>query len=219
MPQTGPDLVGAGYAISNPLNALLGGATNATTPNVPARTNLSFGLSTLLVGTGLASATALTQTVAVPCLPGDVITKVSYITTAAATASVAGWVAVYTGTGSAPGTTGAQPTLMGNSASATTITATGAGVVSVSLNAPLTVTSVQAPFGFVYVSLGYAGGASAGFAPAQATQASATAQWSTFFTSAPVFLFATQASPTTNAAAATLGTSTGTANPIVCFLQ
>lgn len=210
MPQTGPDLVGAGYPISNPLMALLGGSMNLSQSNVPIKSNLSFGLGGLtdvaLAGTGSVN------TMAVPVSPGDVFTKITVLVGASA-GSPSGWGFLFTGTGSAPGTTGAQPTLIAQTASATT-PMTAASPYSFTFAAPVTITAAQCPSGFVY----------AAFYPVQTSTAStsfvsmtcaAAAQY-LYYPTSPVSLYSTSASTT---AFATLGTSTARASVPVVLLS
>ncbi len=160
MPLTGPDLVGAGYPISRPLLALLGGTGNATQPNVPVASNLDFALG------GLADLTpnqASCYYMAVPVSPGVVVSKLSLLIGATAGGSItAGWGALYTGTGSAPGTAGATPSLISTSTAASTVgVITGAsagtspqasGRYDFTFATPQTITSVHCPFGYIYAA-------------------------------------------------------------------
>lgn len=219
MPQTGPDLVGAGYPISRPLLALLGGNGNLTNPNTPAKTNLDFPLGQLVDGTNntTASPGGSMLAVAVPALPGDVITKVTFLVgaTSAASANVTNqWAALYTGSGSAPGTTGAQPTLIGQTASLAATNVASVAALSFSFVQPQTITAVQAPYGYIYVS--YSATTSASTWPSFYSMTAASATYYPWFSTSPVFLAATMGSSLGSAAPATMGTATRVAQiPVV----
>lgn len=210
MPQTGPDLVGAGYPISRPLLALLGGNGNLAQPNVPIKTNLDFGLGGLVDAT--LAATASVNAVAVPVSPGDTFTKLSVLVGAAA-GSPNGWGFLFTGTGSAPGTTGAQPTLIAQSASATT-PQTASTLYSFTFATPVTITSAQCPSGFIYAAIVNTQTSTA--SPSFLAMTCAAAAQYQYYTTSPVSLYSTSASVT---GFATLGTSTTRANPPVVLLS
>lgn len=224
MTQQGPDLVGAGYPISRPLLALLGGTGNLTQANVAAKSNLDFGLGNLVDGTAgggggvVASPGGQMLNVAVPVVPGDVITKITYLigNTSAASANVTNqWAAMYTGTGSAPGTTNAQPTLIAQTASLASTNVASATALSFTFATPQTITTSNAPFGFVYVSYSITTGSSTGPSFVSMTCPSAGAyQW---FANGPVFLAATSNSSLGSAAPTTMSvaTKTSTQVPIV----
>lgn len=222
-PQTGPDLVGAGYPISKPLTALLGANSNAVEPNVPIKTNMDwFPPVSWTDRSGQASAAQTLLSVAVPVTPGDVISKVTYLVGASAMSSPNhSWAALYTGTGSAPGTAGATPTLIGQTPDATGSAAlkAAASALSFSFSTPVTITSIHAPYGYIYVTfctLTSLNGNSPSFV--SATVASPTYSW---FTNGPNFLAATHdvASTQGSAAPATMGTATAVANPPFVFLS
>ena len=149
--QTGADLVGAGLPISNPWTALLGGSTNVSSPNTPARSNLEwFGLASASSAT-IAGGTGAATVVPVPVTPGLTITNVKILVTAtAASVPTHQWAAIYAGTGSAPALV-AQGTDGGS-------TAIGANAfLNLTFGTPLVITNVStvAPNGFVYVALGF----------------------------------------------------------------
>ena len=226
MPQTGTDLVGAGYPISRPLTALLGGNTNVTSPNVPAATNLDFGLGNLTdVSGATGSATSgSVYSVAVPVTPGTVITKVSWVTGASAVACPSAvtnfWSALYTGTGSAPGTTGAQPTLIGQTASLSGASIPGNSLVTFTFSNPVTITSVHAFYGFVYASYSLTfGGASPNLTgPSLISMTAACAVENPWYSTSPYSLYMTSNGGTASSVPATIGTATRVANPPIVIL-
>ena len=206
MPQTGPTLEGAGYPISRPLLALLGGTTNSAQGNVPVKTNLDFGMG------GLSDATltgASTYFMAVPALPGDVITKVSVLVGATYASATSSYAMLYTGTGSAPGTTGAQPTLISSTASTGTWTSAQAPVTWTFTN-PVTITATQAPYGFVYVGVQLSATNSL---ISMACASVAQYQW---FSTSPFSLAMTTASVAASVTA--IGSATRIANPPIVLL-
>jgi hypothetical protein len=197
--QVGADLVGAGLPISNPWTALLGGSTNVTSPNTPARSNLEwFGLYGL-ASTTLPAGTGAATVVPVPVTPGLTITNVKVLVTGtAASAPTHSWAAIYAGTGSAP---------------ALVSQGTDAGSAAIGANAfynftfgtPLVITNVStvAPNGFVYVALGL----TATTIPTVASSVAITAAWYTpLLTTNPTF-------PSPLFFAATFGSSQGATAP------
>jgi hypothetical protein len=222
MPQTGSDLVGAGYPIGNAITALLGGTFNGVQPNLPVVSNLYFGMGNLQDVAGAGSATtASVVSVAVPVTPGATISKVSWVAGATAAACVTNlWSAIYTGTGSAPGTAGAQPVLISSSTSAST-TVAASSLVTFTLSSPQTITSVQAPYGYIYASYYIATGAGSpngiGNSLISAT-AAAAAQYPWFATS-PYGLAFTSNSGAGSTVPGNLGTASRAANPPVVLLS
>ncbi len=222
MPQTGPDLVGAGYPISHPLLALLGNNNNVVQPNVPAATNLNFGLGGL-ADTALNAASV--YCVPIPVSPGVTVSNITILVGATAGASITqGWGALYTGTGSAPGTTGAQPTLIAQTISASVPSNQGSGGAgsattvlvastrwSFQFATPQTITSVQAPYGYVYAAI------CASPQCSTITMTAAAATQYLYYPTSPVFLAATNGSA--KAAPATMGTATTVASPPIVLLS
>lgn len=207
--QTGPDLVSAGYPISRPLLALLGGNANLAQPNVPAKTNLDFGFGQLVDGGTTASPGGSMLSVAVPVLPGDVITKINFVVgaTSAASANVTNqWAALYTGTGSAPGTVGSQPTLIGQTASLSAVNVPASTLLSFTFTTPQTITATQAPYGYVYVS--YSATLSAGTYPSFYSMTAGSAAYYPWFATSPVFAAATSNASLGSAAPATMSVAT-----------
>lgn len=215
MPQTGPDLVGAGYPTGNALNALLGGNGNLTLPNQPIYSNLYFGAGGLV--DAAAAGTASVNAVAIPVVPGAVITKLTLLVgaTSATGSPTFAQGMIFSGTGSAPGTTGAQPTLVGSTGSAgNVVTASpSSSAYSLTFSSPVTVSSINAPFGFVYAAwqILWTGGS-----PSFVGMTAAAATQYAYFSTSPVSLYSTSASTT---GFATLGSSTTRANPPVVLLS
>lgn len=225
MPQTGPDLVSAGYPISNALQALLGGNGNVAQPNVPIKTNLSFGLGVLIDGaTSASAASGSVNAIAVPVVPGDVITKISFLVgaTSAASANVTNqWAALYTGTGSAPGTTGAQPVLISSAASLSSVNVPASTRLDFTLATPQVITSAQAPFGFIYAAYSATiGSASPNVTtPSLVSMSTASAAQYLYFAQSPFALFMTSNGGTGASVPANIGTATRAANPPVVLLS
>lgn len=214
MPQTGPDLVGAGYPISRPLLALLGGNGNLSQPNVPIASNLDFALGGV---TDVAPGTGSVVAVAVPVSPGALITKVSLLVggTSAASANVTNlWAALYSGTGSAPGTTNAQPALIASTASLSATNVPASARLDFTFAAPQTVTSVQAPFGYVYAAFSITGAS-----PSFLSLACASAAQFPWYATSPFSLAMAGNGGTGSAVPANLGTATRLANPPVVLLS
>lgn len=215
MPQTGPDLVGAGYPTSNALTALLGGTGNATSPNVPVYSNLYFGGVSGGLTDAAPAGTGSVNAVAVPVVPGAVITKLSLLVggTSAASPTFA-QAMLYTGTGSAPGTTNAQPTLIGSTGSAGNVVAASPSSARYDLTftSPVTITATQCPFGFIYAAWEVLWSAGSPSLISMTASASGQYQW---FGNSPVWLYATSGS---TSGFATLGSSTKAANPPVVLL-
>jgi len=228
-PQTGPDLVGAGYPISRPLLALLGGTNQSAQSNVGARTNLDYGLGNLKdVSTGSTAAGAgSVYSMAVPVLPGDVITKMALIVGSGSTIAAASvtnlWAALYTGTGSAPGTTGAQPSYIASGVPGS-VSSGGAGSYAITLGqrldftftSPQTITAAQAPYGYIYASYSLTTTGSAEYSLISMTCASA-AQYPWYSTS-PYSLFMTSNTAAGSSAPACVGTATRVTDPPVVIL-
>ncbi len=232
MPQTGPDLVGAGYPISLPLTALLGGSSNIATPNVPIKTNWSYTIGPLTdVAIGSVQAgNGSVFSMPVPVSPGDVITRISLLTGGTASTpsgSVTNlWAALYTGTGSAPGTTGAQPTLIASGPPGS-VGNGGAGSVGIglgtrfdfTLSSPVTITSVQAPYGFIYASYSLTTPAGSPAASSLLSLTCASIAMYQWYSTSPFSLCFTSNAAAGSAVPLTLGTATRFVNPPVVLLS
>lgn len=225
-PQLGPDLVGAGYPISSPLLALLGGTGNAVQPNVPIATNLSLGLGNLSDASGAASAASgSVLSIAVPVSPGTVITKVSFLTGATSSACPSAvtnhWAGLYTGTGSAPGTTGAQPLLIGQTASLSGASVPASTRLDFTFATPQTITAAQAPSGFIYAAYSITVGAASPnvTGPSLISMGTASAAEYLYYPTSPYALYMTSNGATGSAAPATIGTAVRAANPPVVLLS
>jgi len=209
MPQTGPDLVGAGYPISRPLLSLLGGTSNLTVTNVGARTNLDYPLGNIVDGT--APSTGVSLSVPVPVVPGDVITKMTWICGATSASVITEQVGMlYAGTGSVPALIG-----QGNPSPISTAI-TSSGIYSITLATPQTITVSNAPYGFVYASINV----TASTVPTFASMTSTTATYvlGGWYSTGPRFLAATHDSGVGSTAPATMGTQTAVAKAPICIL-
>lgn len=215
MPQTGPDLVGAGYPASRPLSGLLGGQNQVLQPNLPARSNLEFFGIGNPADTNPVTSTGVATAVAVPALPGDTFTKVTFFAGSTVESSVThAWAAVYSGL--------TTPALIAQS-SDTVISSGGASGTAQTFTVPLpgaAITSVNAPFGYVYASIMFAG-----TPPSGVTIATPTAvgyQWSAPYaatSTAPLFWSATHGSSLTGTAPATITGQAAKATAPVVVLQ
>lgn len=202
-PQSGPDLVSAGYPLSNPSRALLGGLSNFTQANIPARSNLEwFGASNLV--DGALAGTGVGCVVAVPVDVGTPITRVSVVLggTGASTPTHQ-FAAIYPGTGVAVNTGVLLAQSVDTTTAAIAAGAAGAGLLTYTLASTVTPTAATAPQSFVYVMVSI----TASTIPTAATIATPTGinyQWNG--TASPAFLSATTGSGLAGTAPATLGT-------------
>lgn len=190
--QQGADLVGAGYLTTNPLISLLGGSAQSSQANLAPRTNLLWtGLSTLT--DGALAATGVACAVPIPVAVGDVITKVSIVVggTAAGTPTHH-FAAIYSGI--------AVPALQAQSADNTSGAVAASGVFGWTLQTPVTVTTANAPNGFVYASVVFA----ASTVPTAATVSIPTAVGYQWFTNGPLGFSLTHGSSLTATAPATI---------------
>ncbi len=219
MPQTGPDLVGAGYPISRPLLALLGGSGNLSQSNVPIATNLDFGLGGLA---DVALNPASVYVVPVPVSPGMVVSRIGILIGATAGGSITqGWGALYSGTGSTPGTAATAPVLIGQTIAGSVVSnqAAGSAITAPAVStrwefifsSPQTITSSQAPFGYVYAAV------CASPADSTVCMTCACVCYYPYYSTSPVFLAGTMGSAF--AAPATMGTITKVASPPVVLLS
>lgn len=143
------DLTSGRYPQYNPWLAMLG-LTNATTSDVPARSNLEYlGLSTITDGALAASGVICAVPVAVD--QGTVISAISIVVggTAASTPTHQ-FAALYQGTGAAP-------LLMAQSTDTTTAAVAASGVYTFTLATAQTITNTNAPNGFVYAAVSFTG--------------------------------------------------------------
>lgn len=147
--QRGNDLVGAGYPTGFPLRGLLGGLSNYSQPNIPARSNIEwFGFNTTDTASwGCASTTGTIGVAAVPVDVGTPITRVTVLIGAtAASVPTHAFAAIYAGTGSAPA-------LLAQSTDTTSVAIAASGSFTFTLASTVTPTEANAPNGFVYVGV------------------------------------------------------------------
>ena len=199
-------LVRGGYPVNHALRKYTGGAANASQANIPPRSNQEwFGPAT--ADTAAALTTAVATSVAVPVEVGDVITRVTVLVgaTAAGTPTNA-FAALYSGV--------TLPALLTQSVS------TGAGAIPASnaltftLAAAVVVSSVNAPNGYLYVSVV----AAATAVPSLATVSVSAAVAYKAFANAPAFLAATHGSALAGTAPATIVTPTTVSTVPIVYL-
>lgn len=142
------------YPTINPFDSVLGQPRNATVGNVPARTNVHY-LGYVPVDTSAVLVSGSSTFVAIAVEPGDTFTTATIIVgnTAASTPTHFS-VALYSGV-----LTTAK--LLGTQSTDSTTTAIAANTpLSVALGATYTIQNADAPYGYIYVGLGYTGTAS-----------------------------------------------------------
>jgi hypothetical protein len=215
MPQSGADLVSAGYPTTFPLWSLLGGTTSSSSataaagsqiaaPNYPARTNLHFPFGGM-AATAVPSSGGIYGAV-VPVVPGDTITKMSVLVGGtAATSPTHSWMALYSGL--------ATPALIVQSADATTTAIPASAAYTATLSTPTTITAVNAPFGFVYAAICITGTGM----PNVATVSTPTAVGYQWFSNGPL-AFGFTATGSASTAPNGLASLTANANAPVFFL-
>lgn len=200
------DLVDGRYPEYNPLMALLGQLSNVGQGDIPFRSNLEyFGAGNL--ADGALAATGVGCAVPVPVDVGTTVSKISILTGATAGATMTNqFAALYAGTG-------ASPALIGQSTDTTSAAIGAKALVGWSLTTPQTITSAQAPNGFVYALIAITA-ATVPTAVTQATPAGVNYQWNG--TASPLFLSLTAGSSLAGTAAATIASAAAKAvAPIV----
>jgi hypothetical protein len=137
------DLVSGGYAQRSPAWAALGLLANETQPDIPARSNLEWGVGQWVDGAVAGSGVACA--VAVPIDAGTTVSRVTMFAGAtAASTPTHWWVALYSGI--------ATPALIGTqSADQTTTAIAASGIYNAKLGSPYTVTSADCKNGYIYV--------------------------------------------------------------------
>ena len=203
------DLVRGRFHVTDPVWSYLGQPVNATQNDIAYRTNAHvLGLSGL-ADTGSLVASGVQVSVPIPVEAGDVITKVTFLIGAtAASTPTHSFVALYSGV--------ATPALLAQSADATTGAIAASGAYVQSLQTAQTITTSNAPFGFVYASLCVTGTA----VPSVATVAAAAAVGYQWFTNSPVKMVAVSHGSAQGAtAAATIASPTALANTPIAFLS
>lgn len=143
-------LVKGHYGTQNPMDSLLGQPRNATIPNLPARSNCIGAFTPVDTASVLVSGSS--TFVAVPVEPGDAITNITILVgnTAASTPTHFS-IGLYSGV-----LTTAK--LLGTQSTDTTTTAMAANTALVTAyGAVYTIQNADAPYGYIYVALGYTG--------------------------------------------------------------
>lgn len=142
------DLASARYPEQWSLWSALGQPTNVANPSYPARTNLEYIGITGLVDTAASLATGVMTAVAVPVDAGTTVSKISVLVGAtAASTPTHSFAALYSGTNVA------APPLIGQSTDGTTAAIAASARFDFSLTTATTITSAQAPFGYVWAAI------------------------------------------------------------------
>ena len=199
-------LVRGGYPVNHAIRKFTGGLANVAQANLAARSNQEW-LGVASADTAAIAASGVAVAVAVPVEVGDVISRVSVLVgaTAAGTPTNA-FAAIHSGV--------AVPALLGQSASTGAGAINASGVLTFALAAPVTVTNVNAPFGFLYASLVFA----ATTVPSVGTTLVAAAVGFKAFANSPLFLAATHGSALSTVAPATIVTPTTISTVPVVYL-
>lgn len=202
------DLVSGGYPVNYTMAKITGLARNVAQGNVNVRSNMEwFGLGNPT--DGALAATGVGCAVAIPVEWGDVITKISII--AGATAEGTGthmFAALYSGI--------ATPALMAQSADDTGAASVAASAkFDYTLATPQTITTTNAPGGFVYASIAITA-TTVATAMVVSTPTAIGYKW---FTGGPLFLSATHGSALGATAAATIASPAAKAVCPIVFLS
>lgn len=198
-------LVRGGYPVNHAIRKFTGNQPNVQQANLAPRTNQEWlGAATTDSAAGLAAGVA--TAVAVPVEVGDVIQRVTVLVGATAAGTPTNsYAALYSGV--------AVPALLSQSVSGGAVATPAAGAAfTFALSAPVTVTGVNAPNGYLYVSVMVA----ATTVPSVGSVPIAAALGYKAFTNSPLFLAASHGSALTTAAPATItGQTAAAAAPIV----
>ena len=185
------DLVGGKYAQSNPLAGLLAGLSNVVQANIPPATNLAYGIGN--ISDGALAASGVLVAVPIPVDVGVTYSKVSiFVGATAASTPTHQFAALYSAI--------ATPALIANSADATTTAIAASGIYTFTLATALTVTSAQAPNGFIYAGVSITG-TTIPTAASLATPTGVNYQWTS---SGPLYLSMTAGSALAGTPAATI---------------
>ena len=199
-------LVRGGYPVNHALRKYTGGASNLVQANIPPRSNQEW-LGAPSADTAAALTTAVATSVAVPVEVGDVISKITVLVGATAAAvPTNAFAAVYSGI--------AVPALLAQSTSQGAAAVPASTAVVFTLTAPVTVTNVNAPSGFLYVSIV----AAATTVPSLATVAVPAAVGYKAFATSPLFLAATHGSALSTTAPATIAAPVTVSNAPIVYL-
>ena len=139
-------LVRGRYPVTNQLWSALGQPTMSAQSSIAQRTNLvTFGANAL-ADAAAALTTQVCTAVAIPVEVGDLVSKVSILVGATpAGAPTDAWAAIYSGT--------AIPGLLGQSVDIGAAAIGASALFTFTLAAPIAITSVNAPTGFIYASI------------------------------------------------------------------
>ena len=171
------DLVGGKFPQTNPAVSFVGGFTNSTQANIPARTNAEW-LGYVWTDSATGMVTAKANGIAVPVDPGTVVSKVSVLCGAAAGTVTHFNVQLFSGI--------ATPAALGTQSTDQTSTPfTVNTILTTTLGTPVLVTSANAPNGYIYVSLSGTWSVAPSVASASTPTAIVTAGTAGFGASAP----------------------------------
>lgn len=201
------DLVGGSFPVTYPFRKLTGLAGLAAQSNVSVRSNAEWlGITGLT--DGALAATGVGCVVPVPVEIGDTISRISILVGATAGATMTNqFVALYSGT--------LTPALLAQSTDTTSAAIAASGQASWSLASQATITSTNAPFGYVYAMIAI----TASTIPTAATASTPRAVGYKWFSNGPAFLSATAGSSLAGTAPATLPTATAAAVAPLVFLS
>ena len=197
-------LVRGGYPVNHALRKYTGGASNLVQANIPPRSNQEW-LGAPSADTAAALTTAVATSVAVPVEIGDVVSKVTVLTGAtAAVAPTNAFGSLFSGL--------AVPALLAQSTSQGAAAIPASTALTFTLATPVRVTNVNAPNGYLYVSVVVA----ATTVPSLATVGVPAAVGYKAFANSPLFLAGTHGAALSTTAPATIVTpATVSAAPIV----
>lgn len=201
------DLVSGGYPVNYSFAKITGLARNATQGNTTIRSNAEwFGLGNPT--DGALAATGVGCAVAIPVEWGDVITKISILAGATAVGTATHiFAALYSGI--------ATPALMAQSTDVTTDAIVASAKYDFTLATPQTITTTNAPGGFVYASIAITA-TTVATAMVVSTPTAVGYKW---FTGGPLFLSATHGSALAATAAATIASPAAKAVCPIVFLS
>lgn len=202
---TGSIKHGDGATAYNSIGALHQKGLLALTGGVPARSNLEWGLGNPT--DGALAATGVGCIVAIPCSPGQLVTKVNMPIGATAGGTMTHqFVALYSGI--------AIPALIGQSTDTTSAAIAASALASWTLTTPQLITAAQCPNGFIYAEVAI----TAAQIPTALVVSIPTAVGYQWFTNGPLFLAATAGSALAGTAAATIVSPAAKAVAPIVFL-
>ena len=200
-------LVRGGYPVNHAIRKFTGGQPNVQQANLAPRTNQEW-LGVAQADTAAALTAGVATAVAVPVEVGDVIQRVTVLVGATAAGTPTNsFAAVYSGV--------AVPALLSQSVSGGAVATPAAGAAfTFALSAPVTVTGVNAPNGYLYVSVMVA----ATTVPSVGSVPIAAALGYKAFANSPLFLAATHGTALAAAAPSTIVSPVTVGNAPIVYL-